>query len=167
MTLQARLSELISAIGEDIANLRTTRGTMAALTTTEKTNLVGALNELKAGLDALEAGSGAIDDNATSDATTWSSGKIATSIEAAIAALLDDAPEALDTLRELAEALEGQEGVVNGLLTSIGHRLRFDAPQALDAAEKAQGNANLGSLSLLQSGNPETDLVALYNTAKG
>lgn len=166
MSLQTRISELITAIGADIKNLVTTRGTMAALTTTEKGSLVGALNELKGAIDALEAGSGAINDATTGPSTTWSSEKINTEIDGAIAALVDGAPEALDTLRELADALGGQDGAIENLLTAVGNRLRFDDVQTLTAQQKVQGNANLGSLSLVQSGDPETDLVALYNTAK-
>lgn len=166
MSLQTRLSALITAIGADINNLITTRGTMASLTTTEKTNLVGALNELAAAVDALEAGSGAINDGVTDTDTTWSSSKIATEVAAAIAALVDGAPTALDTLNELATELADQDSVVAGLVTSIGNRLRFDAAQTLDTTQKAQGNTNLGSLSLVNAGDPETDLAALYTAAK-
>ncbi|MGH8073656.1 MAG: hypothetical protein ACREO4_06235 [Lysobacter sp.] len=166
MSLQTRLAELITAVGTDISNLLTTRGTMASLTTTEKTNLVGALNELKAELGTLAEGSGAINDAATSTETTWSSSKIDTSITAAIAALVDGAPGALDTLAELATELNDQDSVAAALTTAVGNRLRFDAAQTLDSTQKAQGNTNLGSLSLVQSGDPETDLAALYTAAK-
>lgn len=166
MSLQTRLAELITAIGADINNLLTTRGTMASLTTTEKTNLVGALNELDAAIDALEAGSGAINDSATGTETTWSSSKISTSIDAAITALVDGAPGALDTLAELATELADQDSVAAALTTAVANRVRFDAAQTLDSTQKAQGNTNLGSLSLVQSGDPETDLAALYTAAK-
>ena len=166
MSLQTRLSELITAIGADISGLVTTRGTMASLTTTEKTNLVGALNELKAAIDAVEAGSGAIDDGVTGTGTTWSSTKIDASITAAINALVAGAPTALDTLAELATELADQDSVAAALTTAVGNRVRFDAAQTLDSTQKAQANTNMGSLSLVNSGDPETDLAALYTTAK-
>lgn len=166
MSLQTRLSELISAIGADIATLTATRGTMASLTTTEKTNLVGALNELKAEIDALAAGSGAIDDGVTGTSTTWSSQKITNDITAAVNALVDGAPGALDTLNELATELADQDSAIGAITTALSNRVRFDAAQTLDTTQKAQANTNIGSLSLVQSGDPETDLVALYTAAK-
>lgn len=166
MSLQTRLSALITAIGADIKNLSDTRGTMASLTTTEKSNLVGALNELKAAIDALEAGSGAISDGTTGTSTTWSSTKINTEIVNAINALVDGAPTALNTLLELATELQAQDTAVDGLVTAVANRVRFDAAQTLDSTQKAQANTNIGSLSLVNSGDPETDLAALYTAAK-
>lgn len=170
MSLQTRLSELIAAIGADIASLITTRGTMLNLTTAEKTNLVGAINELNAEIDSVAAGSVGIDDAATSSATTWSSQKISTQsaadISAAIDALVNGAPGALDTLVELANELTAQDTALDGLLVAVGNRLRFDAPQTLTAPQKVQGNANLGSASLVDTGNLDADLAALYVTAK-
>lgn len=166
MSLETRLSELITAVGTDIKSLIATRGVMANLTTVEKTNLVGALNELKAAVDAVEAGSGAINDAATGLDTTWSSTKISAEITASITALVDGAPAALDTLLELANELTAQDSALDGLLTSLASRVRFDAAQTLTAPQKVQANANMGSLSLEQSGDPETDLAALYTAAK-
>ncbi len=166
MSLASRLSDLISAIGGDIKGLLTTRGTMASLTTTEKTNLVGALNELKDAIDGVAAGSGAISDGTTGSSTTWSSTKINTAISAAIADLIDGAPGTLDTLKELADELANQESAASALTTAVGNRVRYDAAQTLDSTQKAQANTNIGSLSLVNSGDPDTDLAALYTTAK-
>lgn len=54
MSLQIRLSDLITAIGTDYKALRTfmfgtSTGTLTSLTTTDKTSLVAAINETKAG----------------------------------------------------------------------------------------------------------------------
>lgn len=166
MTLQTRLSDLITAIGTDIKGLLTTRGTMASLTTTEKTNLVGALNELKDLIDGISGGGAEIDDDNTASGTTWSSSKISTQISAAITALVDGAPGALDTLNEIAEQLGDDESAISGLLTAVGNRVSYADAQSLDATQKAQANANIGSLSLANAGDPDTDLVALYTTAK-
>lgn len=48
MTLQSRIAELITAIGADVKADRTTMGTLASLTTTAKTSLVAAINEVNA-----------------------------------------------------------------------------------------------------------------------
>lgn len=54
MSLQIRISDLITAVGTDIKQLRTwmtgsASGNLTGLTTTDKTNLVSAINEVKAG----------------------------------------------------------------------------------------------------------------------
>ncbi len=54
MSLQTRLGDLITAIGTDYKQLRTwitgsSTGTLTGLTTTDKTSLVNAINEVKAG----------------------------------------------------------------------------------------------------------------------
>ena len=45
MSLETRIIALAEAIGTDIKDLRTTRGTLSSLSTTAKTNLVAAINE--------------------------------------------------------------------------------------------------------------------------
>lgn len=54
MSLQVRISDLITSIGTDIKTLRTyitgsSSGTLTGLTTTDKSSIVGAINEVKAG----------------------------------------------------------------------------------------------------------------------
>lgn len=187
MTLQTNLQNLTTRIATEFKALRAVTGGLASLTTTQKTSLVAAINELDAAIDALAAGSGAINDGATSTSTTWSSTKTAASIAALINdagtsgaattysidkvlaliaqakadvtnALTNGAGAALDTLKELSDALGGDANFATTTATALGKRLRFDAAQTLTAAEKTQGAANLGL------GDPETDLVALFNT---
>src|SRR6187549_2224350 len=54
MSLQTRISDLITAVGTDIKQLRvfitgSASGNLTGLTTTDKTSLVNAINEVKAG----------------------------------------------------------------------------------------------------------------------
>lgn len=54
MSLQSRIGDLITAIGTDMKQLRTwitgsSSGTLSGLTTTDKTSIVNAINEVKAG----------------------------------------------------------------------------------------------------------------------
>ena len=107
MTLEQRLILLAQAIGADIKTLTVAQGSLTSLTTTAKSNLVAAINELKSITD----GGAAINDAAGDGDTTvtWSADKIFDSIAAAKAALknelLDGAGAALDTLNELGDAL--------------------------------------------------------------
>lgn len=159
MTQASNIILLSQAIGLDIATLRNATGTLANLTTTDKSNIVAALNELKTSIAG--AGGGAvINDAAASGTTTYSSTKINTAISAAITAVVDGAPTAFDTLKELADYVASDQTAASAMTTAINNRVRFDAAQTLTTGEQLQACNNIGV------GNPETDYVAAYNTAK-
>ena len=165
MDLVTRVINLATMLGTDINALRAANGDLTALTTTNKTNLVAAINEIK-----LLAGSGAgsvqIDDTATNGATTvvWSADKVFDSIEAAKLAvkdeLVDGAGAALDTLKELAAALGDNPNFATEIATALNNRVRYDAPQVLSVTQKKQACDNIGI------GDPDTDFVAAYTTAR-
>lgn len=161
MSLQARLNTLIQAIGTDTKAILTSRGTMASLTTTEKTNLVGAINELKTLIDGVVVGA-IIDDAAiVGDVThVFSADKVLAQLAALKAEILGGASAAWDTLQEIATWAETNDTAISGLLTAVGNRVSYADVQSLTAPQQAQACANIGV------GDPETDLVAIYNTAK-
>lgn len=163
MTLETKIIAVVQAIGADIKDLRTKQGDLTALSTTAKGSLVAAINELY----TLLGSSGAvIDDNAGDGATsvTWSADKIFDSIAAASAALknelIDGAGAALDTLNELADALNNDPNFAATIAGEIANRVRYDAPQTLTTAQQLQACTNIGV------GNPEHDFVTDYTTAK-
>ena len=155
-TQQERITALAQAIASDIKTLKANQGSLTALTTTNKTSLVAALNELKTAI----ASASNINDTETNTSSTWSSDKINTAINNAVAALVNGAGTTLDTLKELADALGNDANFAATLAEQMGKRVRVDAAQTFTVAEQAQGCANLGI------GNPDTDFVAAYNTAK-
>jgi hypothetical protein len=119
-------------------------GTLSSLTTTDKTSLVAALNEVKASVPVL---ANIINDAATATGTTWSSTKIQAQITAAITALINGAPGAQDTLAELAAQ-------ITALAQADGGLLSFAQAQTLTTAQQLQGCNNLGI------GDPAHDYVA-------
>lgn len=159
--LQLHLTNLATRLATECKSLRTLANGNAAdlssLTTTAKGNLVAAVNELKSALDAVAAGSGAINDGAAGSTNTWSAQKVATEIQAAKDALTNGAASALDTLAELAAALGNDANFAASTTTALGNRVRFDAAQTLTAGEKTQACQNIGV------GEPDTDLVAVFN----
>lgn len=160
--LIARLKLLFREIGLDqkaqnatIDALNGKIGALAGLSTTEKSTVVGALNELSVRIAAAEqATASLIDDTTTDTDTTWSSSKIATEIAAGVAGVVGSAPEALNTLSELATALNNAPNAVQGILDILAKVVRVDQEQAFSAAEKAQGRSNIGAAS-------EADLTQL------
>lgn len=173
MTLETRIIALANAVGADIKALKAADGALSGLTTTAKDSLVAAINELHTLMG--QGGGGAstsIDDAAGNGATavTWSADKIYDTIEAAKTAVKNDltagASAALDTLAELAVALGNDPSFAATIATALTNRVRFDAAQTLDAAQKAQVNTNIGAASLVNTGDLDRDLAAAYTAAK-
>lgn len=81
-------------------------------------------------------------------------------IAQAISDLVDGSGSALDTLKELADALGNDPNFATTIATALTMRVRVDDVQTFTTAQKLQGCQNLGI------GDPEQDLVAVYNAAK-
>ena len=162
MTLEARVVALAQAIGTDVKTLTTAVGSLSGLNTTAKSNLVAAINEI-----ALAAASATgIDDGVTSEESTWSSNKISSEISGTISGLVGGAGAALDTLKELADALNNDPSFATTIATQIANRVRFDDAQTLTAPQKAQACDNIGAASLVATGDLDRDFAAVYTTAK-
>ena len=172
MTLEQRLIALAQVIGADIKALNLAQGSLSTLATTAKASLVAAINELKTALYNAVTGGVSIDDGAGDGATgvTWSADKIFDAIEAAKTAVKNDltagAAAALDTLSELAAALNNDPAFAATIAAEIANRVRFDAAQTLTAPQQAQARANIGAQSAAAIGDPDRDLVADYTAAK-
>ena len=160
-SLQVRITDLATRVATEIKSVKTlvngNAADLSALTTTQKTSLVAAINELKNAVD--NAGSSiTISDSTSSTTQVWSSSKIASEIQAAKDALTNGAAGALDTLAELASALGNDASFASTVTTALGYRLRFDTAQTLTAGQKTQACANLGI------GEPDTDFVTTFNS---
>ena len=132
-------------------------GDLSTLTTTDKSSLVNALIEVVAGV----AAAAVINDSATNTTETWSSSKIA----AEVAAVIDAAPGALDTLNELAAAIGDDANFAATITTALSNRVQFDAAQTLTGPEQTQARANIDAASATDVGNTAVDLVAVFNAA--
>ena len=160
-TLIVRISDLATRMATECKSLRTlvnaNGADLSALTTTQKSSLVAAINELKTAVD--NAGSSiTISDSASSTTQVWSSSKVASEITAAKNALTNGAAAALDTLSELASALGNDANFSSTITTALSYRLRFDAVQTLTSGQKTQACTNLGI------GEPDTDFVTTFNS---
>lgn len=168
-TLEQRVVAFAQAVGGDVKLLSGKQGDLATLNTTHKSTLVGAVNEL---LAAIGSAGASIDDNAGDGNTgvTWSADKIHDTIEAAKLAVKNEltagAGAALDTLAELAAAINNDPSFATTLATQLANRVRFDAAQVLTAAQKTQACSNIGAVSVADVGNTDRDFVADYAAAK-
>ena len=125
-TMIKNLSAAFTAAGVDVKGLLAKIGDLGTLTTTQRASLVGALNELKTGIDAAVK----IDDAKTQAGTTWSSTKINSAINAAISALVSGAPEALDTIKEVADAINTNKNAITALQQIAAGHVKFDAARS-------------------------------------
>ena len=172
MSLESRIIALAQAVGTDVKALTAAQGSLSALGTTTKTSLVAAINELKTALDNAVTGGVTINDAAGDGATgvTWSADKIVDAIEVAKTAVKNDltagAAAALDTLSELAAALNNDPAFAATIAAEIANRVRFDAAQTLTQPQMAQARANIGAQSAAAIGDPDHDFVADYTAAK-
>lgn len=159
MSLETRIIALAQAVGADVKALTASQGTLSSLSTTVKSSLVAAINELATSTAQINDAAG--NGNTTA---TWSADKIFDSIEAAKTAvtnsLTNGAAAALDTLAELAAALGNDPSFAANIATEIANRVRYDAAQTLTAPQQAQACANIGV------GNPDHNFLTEYAAAK-
>ena len=78
MSLATRIESLVIRVAQEFNDVRATAGNLASLSTTDKSSLVAAINELKAAVLSATA----IDDNQIATSTTYSSNKIVSLLDA-------------------------------------------------------------------------------------
>lgn len=166
MSLVTNITNLATRAATEMKALRTlingNAADLSALNTTAKNNVVAALNELKAALDAAGAGV-AINDSATATGTTWSSSKIVSEITTAINVLTTGAPGALNTLDELAAALNDDANFAATITAALANRVRVDtAAQGLTLTEQQNARNNIGAASAADVGDTSTNFVTTF-----
>jgi hypothetical protein len=172
-TLEQRLGELIIAIGADVKGIKTKNtaqdavvGDLSSLSTAQKGSIIAAINEV---LGIAQNATGVINDAAVAGVTnkTYSVDKILNVVATLKSEIMGGLPATtLDTIKEIADWIANDETVTAGVIASIGKRVAVDAAQTFTETERLQGRANIGAQEAAAIGNTNTDLVALYTTAK-
>ena len=161
MSLATRIESLVIRVAQEFNDVRTKAGNLANLTTTDKSNLVAAINELKAAV----VSSSEIDDANIAISSTYSSSKIVTLLDALKSEILGGADAAYDTLLEIQQLLQNGTTGLDALLAAVNNRVRFDAAQTLSAPEQAQARSNIGAVAASDVGDTDTDFVAVFEGA--
>jgi hypothetical protein len=163
MSLVSNLQNFATRVATEIKGVRTlvngNASDLTALTTTNKSNLVAALNEIKGSITAAGA---QINDTTASATTVYSSTKTNSAISTAVSGLVSSSPATLDTLKELADAIGDDPNYAATTATALGNRLRLDAAQTLTAGQQTQGQSNLNVYDKATIGDPTTDFVATF-----
>lgn len=127
MSLETNMRNALTRIATEFKAVNGRVGSLSALTTTNKTSLVTAINELKAQI--VEGG----------DGLTMGD------VEARIQQIIGTAPITLDTFQEIASALDNDPNFASTIMTALGNRVRFDAAQSLTAEQRTQVLSNIGA----------------------
>lgn len=141
MTTTGEINSLATRVATEFKAIRTLisgsgTGNVSALDTTA-TDLVGAVNELVAAV----GGAGAtIDDENISALTVWSSDKTNDEILAAVTALVGGAPGALDTLNELAAAINDDASYAATITSALATKFT-----TVDASDTVKGIVELAT----------------------
>jgi len=161
MSLTTRIESLVIRVAQEFNDVRTKAGNLANLTTTDKSSLVAAINELQAAVVSATV----IDDAQVSAVTTYSSNKIVSLLDALKADILGGADAAYDTLVEIQQLLQNGTTGLDALLAAVNLRVRFDAAQTLTVAEQLQARTNIGAVAAADVGNTDTDFVVIFDGA--
>lgn len=170
MTIDAELQSGFNAAVAGINAVKALLGAgstpLSTLNTTQADTIVNALNSLKSEVDAASSSGGAeINDGVTNATNVWSSNKIQSELSAlstaVITQLTDGSPAVADTMNELYNFIQSNDSSIITMLATQAKRVGVDVVQNFSAGEKVQGNANLGSVSLVQFGPIDTDYSAL------
>ncbi len=157
MSLATRIESLVIRVAQEFNDVRAKAGNLANLSTTDKSSLVAAINELQAAV-----ASNVIDDGQVATTSTYSSSKIVTLLDALKAEILGGADAAYDTLVEIQQLLQNGTSGLDALLAAVNNRVRFDAAQTLTAPDQAQARSNIGAVAATDVGNTDTDFVAVF-----
>lgn len=103
-----------------------------------------------------------VNDSVTNTVNPWSSSKTDSEITAKLAALVDAAPAALDTLNELSTALGNDPNFSATMTTALGLRVRHDAAQSLSDTDKLTARTNIAAAGSVEIGNLTTDYAATF-----
>lgn len=170
MSLSTNILDFATRVATEIKSVRSTIGSLAGLSTTDKTTIVGAVNEVRA---LVVASKTVIDDAVASTSTVWSSSRTDSAITTATQAVRNDilggAGAAYDTLQELRDLLAtvdtDADSAIAAINTALGNRVRFDEAQTLTALQMLTARTNIDAVSATDVGSTSTDYVAAFEAA--
>ena len=129
MSLVSRIESLILRLAAEFKAIRRDLGNPTELTTRDQSNLVAAINEVRALIDVTPGLNIIDDENPNAVGTTFSASGIVRRLDQLKADILGGADGAFDTLKELQDALAGDASGIAALTRALESRVRFDEPQ--------------------------------------
>lgn len=161
MSLQTQIQSLVIRLSDEFKTVHAKIGNLGSLTTSDRSSLTAAINELKQAVVAVSS----IDDAQISTSTTYSSAEIVARLDHLKAEILGGADAAYDTLLEIQEALAADATGLAAVLVAVNNRVRFDDAQTLTSDQQAQARSNIGAVAQESIGDTKTDFVAIFEAA--
>ena len=109
--------------------------------------------------------SGSTEAAARATISVSSTAEMNSAISNAVNGIIDGAPVAWDTLKEISDYISDNDTAVGGITAALANRVRVDAAQSFTEPEKVQARTNIDVYSKTELGNPETDLVGVFEAA--
>lgn len=169
MDILTKIDSLTERIALEFNSVNTKTGTLADLTTSDKSSLVAALVELKGDIDTLDGVTLINDSLNNSSNFTWSITKVKSYIDLIVEGLFTNVPVEHDTLKKLSDYILGIE-------TDLGSYVSYNEDSKTEP-QKQQARANIDAVSSLELdalqnqvdtletdlGNLNRDFVADFN----
>lgn len=153
MSTTTNITALAERIRDEFNSHKVIQGALAGLQTVDKSSLVNAINEIVANVGV------GIDDATTNASTTWSSNKIQSEVNTAVASILGGAGVDDDTLSELAAK-------ISALAAADVNLVSADEAQPFTETQQAQARANISAPSIADTNAIQADATqALSNSA--
>lgn len=148
MGRQQEISKANQLVAAKLNLLNGKIGTITGLSTTDKSSLVAAINEVKAIADGAAGGGAVLNDSATNSTEGWTSSKIASEITSRLAAALEG-QDLSDISDQITALLQADQGLVSAT-----------ANQSFNAAQQTQARENIGAASSDGIGDVNFDFSA-------
>ena len=160
----------VIAAGNTQAEARTAIGagtSSLALGTTASTAKAGNYTPTWAEVSAKPAviASGSTEAAARTAISVSSTAEMNSAISTAVNGIINGAPAAYDTLKEISDYISGNDTAVGGITAALANRVRVDAAQSFTEPQKVQARTNIDVYSKTEIGNPETNLVSVFEAA--
>lgn len=184
MSLASNVVTFATRVGTEFKTIRTLitgsgTGDLTGLTTTTKTSVVAALNEVNAKPSSAPPNAsttvpGIIEIATLAEVGTGTSAVLAVTPQGvkqetdAVKSFLlgPGAPAALDTIDELAAAIGDDGNFATTMTTALGNRVRTDtAAQGLNTTQQSNARTNIAVYSTTEIGDPNTDFAAAFVAA--
>jgi hypothetical protein len=140
MTQRQRLEAGFIRLATEAKVLKNLIGNLTSLATINKDSIVSAINEVITGRVTLAE------------------------VDQRIQAVVGAAPDALNTLHEIATELQAQGSASAALTTSIARKVSLDAT-TYTVAEQTQARTNIAAYGAAEIGDPDTNYVQIIEAA--
>lgn len=148
MSRQQEISRGNQLVASKLNYLKGEIGTLTGLSTTDKSSLVAAINEVKAIADSAAGGGAIINDSVTNSTDGWSSSKIVNEITTRLANALEG-----QDLSDIADQIAALIQADNGLVSATNS-------QSFSASQQTQARTNIGAASADDVGDVNFDFEA-------